>query len=115
MTPSSLSSTHTFVLLELSPAAFSEIHDKLKEADYGHAFLEEDGQVVIDMHGIGVSEKTDAVSVSRLHAQAIKELSQYVAEWTNEESDEFPDPKYLHRWLVTHGETLLRQLRGSDV
>lgn len=47
-----LTSTHTFVELELSPAAYAEIRAKLEEAGYQHAFAE-DG--AIDMHGIGVT------------------------------------------------------------
>jgi thymidylate synthase len=45
-----LRSTHTFATLELSPAAYDEIADKLKEAGYGHAFIEH----AIDMNGIGL-------------------------------------------------------------
>jgi hypothetical protein len=44
--------THTYVELDISPEAFSEIKEKLLAADYGHAFME-DG-TVIDMHGIAV-------------------------------------------------------------
>jgi sugar phosphate isomerase/epimerase len=49
-------STHTFVVLELSDQSFKEIFTKLKEAGYDHAFVEEDGKVVIDMHGIAVGQ-----------------------------------------------------------
>jgi hypothetical protein len=48
-----LRTTHTYVELELSPAAYDEIAGKLKAADYGHAFMD-DG--AIDMHGIGVTK-----------------------------------------------------------
>ena len=47
--------THTLSVLELSPAAFNEIHAKLKEAGYDHAILEEPREsTLIDMSGIGV-------------------------------------------------------------
>jgi hypothetical protein len=47
--------TYTFVLLDVSPACFYEIHGELLAADYGHAFLtESDGRLVIDMHGIAL-------------------------------------------------------------
>lgn len=49
-------STHTFVELELSPAAYDEIANKLRAAGYDHAFM--DGGA-IDMHGIGVMRKTE--------------------------------------------------------
>lgn len=44
-------STYTYVTMELSAAAYDEIAQKMREADYGHAF-NEDGE--IDMHGIAV-------------------------------------------------------------
>lgn len=43
--------THTFAELEVSAAAYDEIAGKLREAGYGHAFV--DG--AIDMHGIGLT------------------------------------------------------------
>lgn len=44
--------THTYVELELSPAAYDEIRQKLEEAGYEHAFNDE---ATIDMHGIAVT------------------------------------------------------------
>ncbi len=46
-----LSATHTYVVAEVSQAAYDEIAGILKEAGYGHVF-DEDG--TIDMHGIGI-------------------------------------------------------------
>lgn len=46
--------THTFAELELSPAAYDEIRQKLQAAGYDHAFME-DG--ALDMHGIGVTRE----------------------------------------------------------
>lgn len=48
--------THTFVLLEVSEAAWKEIHDLLKAAEYDHAFIESNGRIVIDMHGIALEK-----------------------------------------------------------
>lgn len=45
-----LTQTHTFATLEVSQTAFDEIEKKLREADYGHAFV--DG--LIDMHGLAL-------------------------------------------------------------
>jgi hypothetical protein len=50
-----LRQTHTFVVLELSPAAYQEIEKKLKAAEYDHCFIKQDDRVVIDMHGIAVA------------------------------------------------------------
>lgn len=46
--------THTYALLEVSPAVHAEIRAKLQAAGYEHAFHREDDREVIDMHGIGV-------------------------------------------------------------
>lgn len=50
--------THTFVELEVSPAAYREIRAKLLAADYGHCFdigdREQTGTGPIDMTGIAV-------------------------------------------------------------
>jgi hypothetical protein len=46
-------STHTYVELEISQSAFDEIAQKLKAADYGHAFMD---ARTIDMHGIAVTQ-----------------------------------------------------------
>jgi hypothetical protein len=50
--------SHTYAVLELSPAAYDEIARKLKEAGYDQAFdvyNMRGGEPVIDMHGIGVA------------------------------------------------------------
>lgn len=46
--------THTYAKLALSQAAFDEIKRKLTDAGYHHSFDRDDGEEVIDMHGIGV-------------------------------------------------------------
>lgn len=48
--------SHTYVELELSPAAYEEIVDKLRAAGYDHAlFAREDGNgYTADMHGLAV-------------------------------------------------------------
>lgn len=51
-----LRQTHTFAMLDLSPAAFREIQEKLKAAGYEDQFHEVDGKIAIDMHGIAVIE-----------------------------------------------------------
>ena len=48
-----LRTTHTFVELPLSPAAYDEIRGKLKEAGYEHCFFR--GEDTIDMHGLAVT------------------------------------------------------------
>lgn len=52
-----LRQTYTFVILELSSAAYAEIKKKLEDAGYEQAFLDNDGRPVIDMHGIAVAEE----------------------------------------------------------
>lgn len=51
--------TYTYAILKVSPATYKEIKDKLENSGYQHAFhddRDEDG-VVIDMHGIALSEE----------------------------------------------------------
>lgn len=51
--------THTYVKLAVSRAVFDEVHDKLKDAGYDHAFTE---LGVIDMHGIALEYKPEPES-----------------------------------------------------
>ncbi len=46
--------THTFAILEISEQAYWEIRKKLEIAGYQDQFVEQDGKIVIDMHGIGI-------------------------------------------------------------
>ena len=56
-----MSITHTYVVLEISTDAFLEIHAKLKAAGYNHAFLEDNGSLAIDMHGIALKRETPVI------------------------------------------------------
>lgn len=65
-------STHTFAKLPVSAAAFDEIAGKLREADYGHCFVDD----VIDMHGIALqkdesvpSPASEAMSAAKAEGQ----------------------------------------------
>lgn len=51
--------THTYAILEISQAAYEEIKAKLEAAGYQHAFHDNDGEIVIDMHGIAVKGETN--------------------------------------------------------
>jgi len=56
-------STYTYAIIEISPAAYKEIADKLKEAGYGHAFNQDRAHgVVIDMHGIALASNVQETS-----------------------------------------------------
>ncbi len=49
--------THTYAVLDVSPAAYQEIRGKLDAAGYSHAFHDsegDNGSEVIDMHGIAL-------------------------------------------------------------
>ena len=52
--------TRTYVTLELSKQAFTEIETKLREADYDHCFDKQDGETVIDLTGLAVKRIYDA-------------------------------------------------------
>lgn len=45
--------TYTYAVLEISQAAYDEIAQKLRAAQYDHAFHHDEGEV-IDMHGIAL-------------------------------------------------------------
>lgn len=55
--------SYTYAILEVSLAAYAEIKNALFSAGYDHCFHDDDGRVVIDMHGIALAEKpsTDEV------------------------------------------------------
>lgn len=51
-----LRTTYTYAVLEVSDSAFAEIHAKLRDAGYAHAFHPDpEHGLVIDMHGIGLT------------------------------------------------------------
>ena len=52
-----LTSTYTYVLLNVSPETYYEIYDKLAAAEYDHCF-HKDGEEspVIDMHGLALNK-----------------------------------------------------------
>ena len=48
--------THTYAILDVSQATYDEIADKLRDAGYREAFIEQrDGRVAINMHGIAIA------------------------------------------------------------
>lgn len=49
--------TRTYAILEVSKQTFEEVYKLLLKADYKHAFHEDGGKVVIDMHGIALKAK----------------------------------------------------------
>lgn len=52
--------THTYALLEVSPAVYEEISAKLRAAGYDHAFHDdEEHGAVVDMHGIALVTSKD--------------------------------------------------------
>lgn len=69
--------THTYATLEVSGAAYDEIANKLKAADYGHAFMD-DG--AIDMHGIGITRGSAQASAAvTMTEDAVLELARKIA------------------------------------
>lgn len=55
-----LTHTHTYSILELSPAAYQEIRSKLEAAGYTDVFHRDDDHgETIDMHGIAVAQEKE--------------------------------------------------------
>ena len=50
----SLRSTHTRVVMDVSPETFQEIHDKMKEAGYHHAIYKDEDGITVDMSGLAI-------------------------------------------------------------
>lgn len=53
-----LVNAYTYAILDVSPATYREIREKLDAAGYQHAFHRDGGREVIDMHGIALSGPT---------------------------------------------------------
>ena len=70
--------TYTYVTMDVSPAAYEEIKQKLIAADYGHALHEdrEDG-VLLDMHGIAL--KLKPIDPGIITPEQQRELDAWVA------------------------------------
>lgn len=49
--------TRTYVLLEVSPELFAEVRTGFKDAGYDHALHRDEGREVIDMYGIGLTQR----------------------------------------------------------
>jgi hypothetical protein len=60
--------THTYASLEVTPAVYDEIKDKLTKAGYHHSFL---SNGIIDMHGIGL-ERGEAVDPEPIGEESTK-------------------------------------------
>ena len=57
-----LRQTHTYAILEVSGSVYEEVRKKLEEADYRHAFHQEGGRKLIDMHGIALARPRKATT-----------------------------------------------------
>jgi hypothetical protein len=67
---------YTFAILTISQSAYQEIHRKLEDAGYQHAFTESDGREVIDMYGIAVAaaEPESAETVAEFRRLSVAEF-----------------------------------------
>jgi hypothetical protein len=59
-------STHSYAMLAISPAAYREIREKLLAAGYGDQFHERNGAAWIDMHGIAIKMHCPACADTRV-------------------------------------------------
>lgn len=52
--------SHTYAVLEVSHETFEEVYRALEIAGYQHAFHEDNGRTVIDMHGVALAKKGES-------------------------------------------------------
>ena len=52
--------THTYAILQVSPAAYAEIRAKLEAAGYTDQFHDDPDGELLDMHGIAVQAQDEA-------------------------------------------------------
>jgi hypothetical protein len=52
-----MNNTYSYVVLEVSAAAYREIGEALQAAGYQHVFHQEGSRLLIDMHGIALAAK----------------------------------------------------------
>ena len=99
-----LKQTHTYAVMEVSPAVYDEIIKKLTDAGYEHAIME-DG--TLDMHGIGLQEQEDlcedegcpqhgiphvCINTSRL---SLEEPEEWVPPIKTDPYAIYPEPSYV--------------------
>lgn len=102
-----LRTTHTFVSLEISPAAYDEIRAKLLEAGYEDTFIDER---TVDMHGIGVTRGYENIPIDvEVHCQKCGaqhiDQPQPEKEWTNPPHREHECQKCGHRFKLSNHPT----------
>lgn len=85
--------SYTYGILDISPAAFKEIRERMERAGYGHAVHNNNAGIVIDMHGIGL--------------RAIEPTTVDTAD----EQPRWKRPAHLHQWAVQPG---LLRFEGPD-
>jgi len=65
-----VSYTHTFAILTVSRHAWDEIKASLERHGYEHAFVDDDGGTLIDMHGVAL--KRCALTSIHVHGKLSK-------------------------------------------
>ena len=98
--------THTYAILEVSQAVYGEIHQKLADAGYQHAFHENK----IDMHGIALQAEP-MVDLSpdehrRVHVVLHKHLDELVADWCMHTGKRFSETTLVDFMKWSHEQTI---------
>lgn len=102
-----LRTTHTFVELEVSPAAYDEIRSLLEAADYQHTFID---RRTVDMNQIAVTRGPENLPIDMIlycpscGAQHVDE-PQPEKSWTNPPHREHECQKCLFRWKPSNHPT----------
>jgi hypothetical protein len=95
--------TYTYAKLDLSPSSYHEILSKLHTAGYEDQFHQDDGRLVIDMHGLAVS------IASRSRYLTAEQMQRFAAERLRNPRiiyDGFGRSKYLSRYYLVGAPTM---------
>jgi tRNA A37 threonylcarbamoyladenosine dehydratase len=98
--------THTYAILDVSKRTYDEIAQKLRDAQYDHAFDRD----VIDMHGIALRVDPASVVAKQFIDTALDELASTLRERTWLASVSAEEMNRRDRWLADQLASIQRAI-----
>jgi hypothetical protein len=93
-----MSHTHTFAVLEISPLAYAEIKARFEEVGYKAVTEDGEGREVLDMHGVALWDGRPAPSASDVEKALVRRMRALEAE---------------KEQLIAENEALKRRVRAD--